>query len=116
MGGILGSTFVGLTDNPIRRRAELGNPPDWRVVRWFGQESDARAWEQAEVMRPSHSAAPEGTGWRFGYKFTLVCGGDETAPDIPDHLCVSTPWRAPARGAVEWQTLAPRDWREILAC
>jgi uncharacterized membrane protein YkvA (DUF1232 family) len=70
-----GSTFVGLTDNPIRRRAELGDPPDWRVEHWFRQESDARAWEQVEVRRPSHRPAPEGPGWRFGYKFTLVDGG-----------------------------------------
>jgi hypothetical protein len=73
---MFGSTVVGLTDDPIRRRAELGDPPDWRVEHWFRQESDARAWERAEVLRPSHRAAPEGFGWRFGYKFTLVSGGE----------------------------------------
>ena len=72
MAWLVGSTFVGLTDNPIRRRAELGDPPDWRVEHWFPKESDARAWERAEVVRPAHGAAPTGQGWRFGYKFTLA--------------------------------------------
>jgi hypothetical protein len=76
MASMLGTTFVGLTDDPMRHRAALGDPPDWRVVRWFREEGDARAWERAEVVRPSHSAAPGGMGWRFGYKFTLLGGGD----------------------------------------
>jgi|RhiMethySRZTD1v2_1073278.scaffolds.fasta_scaffold342603_2 hypothetical protein len=66
------STFVGLTDNPIRQRVEHGDPPDWRVTHWFWQERDARAWEQAESARPEHRGAARNSGWRFGYKFTIV--------------------------------------------
>ena len=72
MAALLGSTFVGLTDDPIRRRRELGDPPDWIVEHWFWKESEAQAWARAEAQRPEHSPAPTGNGWRFGYKFTVV--------------------------------------------
>jgi hypothetical protein len=34
--------YVGLTDDPGRRRQEYGKPEDWLVLREFGTETDAR--------------------------------------------------------------------------
>jgi hypothetical protein len=72
MSCIFGQTYVGLTDDPIRRRIEHGDPPDWRVEHWFWQEQDARAWRQLEAQRPAHCGGPDRGGWRFGYKYTVT--------------------------------------------
>lgn len=34
--------YAGLTDDPQRRKTEHGNPPDFRVVRQFSTEKEAR--------------------------------------------------------------------------
>ena len=63
--------YVGLTDDPQRRRAEHGNPPDWHEFP-FATEGEARAWEASEVNKPGHQGAPGGAGWRFGYWYTIT--------------------------------------------
>ena len=39
--------YVGLTDDPDRRRSEHGAPSDWQqTTRAFDSEASARAWEE----------------------------------------------------------------------
>jgi predicted GIY-YIG superfamily endonuclease len=38
--------YVGLTDDPDRRKTEHGNPADWQQTR-FTSEDAARAWEHS---------------------------------------------------------------------
>ena len=64
--------YVGLTDNPDRRRQEHGNPPDWHQTAPFPGEPDARAWEAKYVGRPGYQGAPGGPGWRYGYWYTIA--------------------------------------------
>lgn len=71
MGCSIGNIYVGLTDDPDRRKKEHGNPSDWRVVRRFTKETEARAWERSEVTRPGHCGDTGGDGWRAGYKYTV---------------------------------------------
>ncbi len=68
----IGNTYVGLTDDPERRREEHNNPPDWRVERQFASEGEARAWEKRELSRPGHCGGVGGSGWRYGYKYTVT--------------------------------------------
>lgn len=67
-----GNTYVGLTDDPHRRKREHGNPRDWRVERNFSNERDARDWEKREFGRPNHCGGTGGDGWRHGYKYTVT--------------------------------------------
>ena len=41
--------YVGLTDDPARRRVEHGNPPDWQLTTLFASEEAARRWEASYV-------------------------------------------------------------------
>ncbi len=63
--------YVGLTDDPNRRRAEHGNPPDWQQAA-FGREQEARAWEARYVGKPGYQGGPGGAGWRYGYWYTIT--------------------------------------------
>ena len=65
--------FVGLTDDPGRRRAEHGNPVDWQQTgRPFNREHEARAWELSYTSKPGYQGGPGGTGWRYGYWYTIT--------------------------------------------
>lgn len=68
----IGDTYVGLTDDPERRKEEHRNPADFRVERNFGMESEARAWERRESSRLAHCGGSGGAGWRVGYKYTVT--------------------------------------------
>lgn len=63
--------YVGLTDDPDRRRAEHGNPHDWHVVGPFASRAEARAWEASQLQRPGIQGGPGGAGWRYGYWYTI---------------------------------------------
>lgn len=63
--------YVGLTDDPDRRKIEHGNPPDWQQVR-FNSESEARAWESKYVGKPGYKGGPGGAGWRYGYWYSIT--------------------------------------------
>ena len=63
--------YVGLTDDPERRRTEHGNPPDWRHV-GFTDEATARAWEAKYVALAGYQGGPGGAGWRYGYWYTIT--------------------------------------------
>ena len=65
--------YVGLTDDPARRRVEHGNPADWQQTsRPFGKELDARAWERSYTRKTGYQGAAGGSGWRFGYWYTIT--------------------------------------------
>ncbi len=62
--------YVGLTDNPTRRKGEHANPPDW-VQMEFQSEPQARLWEKLKLGE-GHQGGPGGDGWRFGYMYTIT--------------------------------------------
>lgn len=62
--------YVGLTNDPDRRKQEHGNPPDFRVVRQFQSEIEARVWEKQMLAR-GYRGDTGGAGWKFGYTYTL---------------------------------------------
>ncbi len=62
--------YAGLTDNPVRRRQEHGNPPDW-WQRTFTTESEARQWEK-EKLAQGYQGGTGGDGWRYGYTYTIT--------------------------------------------
>ena len=63
--------YVGLTDNPQRRRIEHGNPLDWAQIGPFPGEAQARFWEKLKLAE-GHQGGPGGRGWRFGYMYTIT--------------------------------------------
>jgi hypothetical protein len=62
--------YVGLTDDPPRRKQEHGNPVDFRVVREFTSETAARLWEK-DMIATGYVGDTGGKGWKFGYTFSL---------------------------------------------
>lgn len=65
--------YVGLTDDPERRRQEHGSPRDWTVrPGQFDGEAEARDWERIQLARPDCKGGPGGSGWRFGYWYTIT--------------------------------------------
>ena len=64
--------YVGLTNDPTRRRREHGNPRDWQQTAPFASEVAARAWEARSVGRPGIQGGPGGAGWRYGYCYTIT--------------------------------------------
>lgn len=63
--------YVGLTDDPDRRRQEHGNPPDWEQSE-FQTEAQARAWEGRYVGKTGYQGGPGGPGWRYGYWYWIT--------------------------------------------
>lgn len=63
--------YVGLTDDPVRRKGEHGNPSEWQQTP-FNSESAARAWEQSYVTKSGYKGGPGGAGWRYGYWYTIT--------------------------------------------
>lgn len=65
--------YVGLTDDPERRRREHGNPPDWTLrAPAFTSEPEARAWEKTQLARADCRGGPGGGGWQYGYWYTIT--------------------------------------------
>jgi hypothetical protein len=63
--------YVGLTDDPDRRRQEHDNPSDW-YQRRFSNEDEARRWEQEMLSKPDYTGGTGGEGWRYGYTYTIT--------------------------------------------
>ena len=63
--------YVGLTDDPRKRREDHGNPFDWQQ-RIFLTELEARAWEKAMLLLMGYKGGPGGEGWRYGYTYTIT--------------------------------------------
>lgn len=66
----IGRMYVGLTDDPVRRRKEHGRPADLKMRR-FNNEAVARAWEAACHLRGALGGGG-GSGWRYGYAYTIT--------------------------------------------
>lgn len=62
--------YVGLTNDPERRKGEHGNPSDFRVVREFTSEPEARRWEK-QMLAQGYEGDVGGAGWRYGYTFSV---------------------------------------------
>jgi hypothetical protein len=65
------AVYVGLTDDPSRRKTEHGSPSDWKQV-GFSTEAEARAWEAKYTAQPGLQGGPGGAGWRYGYWYTIT--------------------------------------------
>lgn len=63
--------YVGLTDDPVRRREEHGNPSDW-WQRSFASEAEARRWEKEMLAKPGYRDGTGGKGWQYGYTYTIT--------------------------------------------
>ncbi len=64
--------YVGLTDDPDRRRGEHGNPSDWRITGPFVDETSARTWERRFLDSPGYTGGTGGAGWHYGYTYTIT--------------------------------------------
>lgn len=64
--------YVGLTGDLERRRREHGSPPDWHATTAFTTEQEARQWEGNLLRRGDCRGGPGGTGWRYGYWYTIT--------------------------------------------
>lgn len=62
--------YAGLTDDPDRRKREHNYPSDFRVVREFSSESEARRWEKY-MLAHGYEGDTGGAGWRYGYTFSV---------------------------------------------
>ena len=62
--------YVGLTNDPERRKEEHGNPSDW-WTRTFSTETGAREWEKKMLEKPGYKGGPGGDGWKYGYTYTI---------------------------------------------
>lgn len=63
--------YVGLTDDPERRKQEHGNPADFLVVKEFDTDRQARLWE-AVLLRAVYKGDTGGKGWRYGYTYSIT--------------------------------------------
>jgi hypothetical protein len=63
--------YVGLTDDPVTRKQQHGNPSDWTITGPFATEKTARDWENAQLAK-GHKGGPGGVGWRYGYWYTIT--------------------------------------------
>ena len=68
--------YIGLTDDPTRRRIDHGEPAGWAVIASFDDEDEARAWKSKMLEIPGYQGDADETGWRYGYSFTPA-GSDE---------------------------------------
>ncbi len=64
--------YVGLTDNPVQRKQEHGNPADWRQTGPFVSEQAARDWEKQQIAKPGCQGGPGSKGWHYGYWYTIT--------------------------------------------
>jgi hypothetical protein len=62
--------YAGLTDDTERREREHGFPRDFRVVRQFTYEHEARSWEKG-MLAQGYAGDTGGAGWRYGYTFSM---------------------------------------------
>ena len=62
--------YVGLTDEPKRRKQEHGNPNDFRVMQQFTSELAARQWE-SRMLAQGYGEDTSGKGWKYGYTFSI---------------------------------------------
>ena len=64
--------YIGLTDDPAKRKQEHGHPTDWQQIGPFMSEQVARDWEKQCVAQPGYLGNPGGGGWKYGYWYTVT--------------------------------------------
>ena len=69
---VMRKKYAGLTDDPQKRKGDHGNPADWKVVEEFSTESEARNWEKYMHDAKGYKGDEGGTGWRYGYIYTIT--------------------------------------------
>ena len=62
--------FVGLTDEPAKRKQSHGTPYDW-TQRTFENEKEARDWEK-QMIDQGCKGGNGGPGWKYGYTYTIT--------------------------------------------
>ncbi|MDP8209012.1 MAG: hypothetical protein P9L92_20280 [Candidatus Electryonea clarkiae] len=69
--------YVGLTDDPEKRKELHGNPEDWELMDPFENEREARNWEM--LKRISGFKGGERTGeWKYGFIYTITIKTNES--------------------------------------
>lgn len=64
--------YVGLTDDPILRKEDHGDPKDWKQFS-FSSEAEAIKWERETLAKPGHEGGLNaGRGWHYGYMYTIT--------------------------------------------
>ncbi len=63
--------YVGLTDDPDKRKEEHGNPHGWWQCS-FPTEEQARKWKKTMAAIPGIMSGYSGKGWRYGYTYTIT--------------------------------------------
>ena len=63
--------YAGLTDDPVKRKQDHGNPFDFHVIREFTSEEAARKWEKGMLLL-GYQGGTGGKGWRYGYTYTIT--------------------------------------------
>jgi hypothetical protein len=66
----VGKKCAGLTDYPLHRKLDHGDPPDWSQCR-FDSEEEAQNWYRLLLTR-GYLGGVDGSGWRYGYTFTCT--------------------------------------------
>lgn len=61
--------YVGLSNDPKRRKQEHGNPSDFRIIKKFMSEASARQWEKG-MLDKGYDGDTGGKGWKYGYTFS----------------------------------------------
>ena len=61
--------YAGLTDEPGKRKRELGNPRDFRIMQQFTSEAAARQWER-RMQAQRYEGNTIGKSWKYGYTFS----------------------------------------------
>ena len=61
--------YVGLSNDPKRRKQEHENPSDFRIIKKFTSEASARQWEK-KMLAKGYDGDTGGKGWKYGYTFS----------------------------------------------
>ena len=58
--------YAGLTDDPVKRKKEHREPPDFKVVQEFTSEPEALKWER-DMIEQGYMDTRRGKEWHYGY-------------------------------------------------
>lgn len=64
--------YVGLTDKPVEKKRDHGNPQDFKLAIHFNSKTAARSWEKRMLKGSGYKGGTAGKGWKFGYIYTIT--------------------------------------------
>jgi hypothetical protein len=64
--------YIGLTDNPLKKKLQHGSPEDWCQTGPFISEQAAKDWKKQYLGKPGFRVKPGGEGWKYGYWFKIT--------------------------------------------